>query len=195
MMENPSEFPRMTAKVPAVCAEGGGKESPRMKTSLILCILGLAGRLLAGDAYFPEPDSQGGWREATTTESCRDLAGMDLGKLEPAFVITERSTAHGGLLVVRKGYLCFERYFGRASRNGNPDMASTGKAFCSIACGIMLHEFKDKIPDGLATKVFTERYLPEAFPLNDPRKAEITLGQLLCMTGGSGARASRRVVM
>ena len=48
----------------------------------------------------------------------------------------------------------------------------------------MLEEFKDKIPDGLNTKVFTEKYLPEAFPLNDPRKADITLGQLLCMTGG-----------
>jgi CubicO group peptidase (beta-lactamase class C family) len=36
----------------------------------------------------------------------------------------------------------------------------------------------------LDTKVFTEKYLPEAFPLDDPRKAEITLGQLLCMTAG-----------
>ena len=41
----------------------------------------------------------------------------------------------------------------------------------------MLHEFHDKIPDGLDTKVFTEKYLPEAFPLDDPRKAQITLGQ------------------
>src|SRR5438477_1714902 len=63
-------------------------------------------------------------------------------------------------------------------------MASTGKAYKSIACGIMLHEFHDKIPDGLNTKVFTEKYLPEAFQLDDPRKANITLGQLLCMTAG-----------
>ncbi len=63
-------------------------------------------------------------------------------------------------------------------------MASTGKAFTSIACGIMLQEFHDKIPDGLDTKVFNQAYLPEAFPLDDPRKADITLGQLLCMTGG-----------
>jgi CubicO group peptidase (beta-lactamase class C family) len=63
-------------------------------------------------------------------------------------------------------------------------MASTGKAYTSIACGIMLQEFKDKIPQGLDTKVFTEKYLPEAFPLDDPRKADITLGQLLCMSAG-----------
>lgn len=138
----------------------------------------------AASTYFPPPDSEGGWREAKDAKSCRDLAGMDLSKLEAAGILTERSTAHGGLVVVRNGYLCFEKYFGRASRNANPDMASTGKAFCSIACGIMLNEFKDKIPDGLDTKVFTEKYLPEAFPLNDPRKANILLGQLLSMSAG-----------
>ena len=42
----------------------------------------------------------------------------------------------------------------------------------------MLKEKHDQIPDGLETKVFTEKYLPEAFPLSDPRKAEIKLGHL-----------------
>lgn len=149
----------------------------------LLLLLGTAALLPAAD-YFPPPDSDGGWREAKDAKACRELAGMDLSKLEPAFEMTQRSTAHGGLLVVHKGYLCYEGYFGRASRKVNPDMASTGKAFCSIACGIMLQEFKDKIPEGLDTKVFTEQYLPEAFPLNDPRKANITLGQLLCMSAG-----------
>ncbi len=109
---------------------------------------------------------------------------MDLARLENAYIATERSTANGGLLVVRHGYLVFEKYFGRASRNANPDMASTGKAFTSIACGIMLREFKDKIPEGLETKIFTEKYLPEALPLDDPRKGDIKLGQLLCMSAG-----------
>jgi len=151
----------------------------------VLCILtGLALATQAAELYFPPPDSEGGWREAKTVQAARDRAGVDLDQLEPAFTITERSTAHGGLLVVRRGYLVLERYFGRASRNANPDMASTGKAFCSIACGIMLNEFRDKIPEGLDTKVFTEAYLSQALPLNDPRKAGITLGQLLCMTAG-----------
>jgi CubicO group peptidase (beta-lactamase class C family) len=134
--------------------------------------------------YFPPPDSEGGWREAKTAQEVREHAGMDLPKLETAYTLTERSTAHGGLVVVRRGWLCFERYLGRASRNSNPDMASTDKAFCSIACGMMLHEFKDKIPEGLDTKVFNPTYLPQAMPFNDPRKADITLGQLLCMTAG-----------
>ncbi|MEY4482588.1 MAG: hypothetical protein RL693_40 [Verrucomicrobiota bacterium] len=153
-----------------------------MKSLLLLPLLALTA--YAAPDYFPPPDSEGGWREAKTAKEMRDLAGMDLSKLEPAYEITQRSTANGGLVVVHKGYLVFEKYFGRASRNANPDMASTGKAFCSIACGIMLNEFKDKIPEGLDTKVFTEKYLPQAFPLNDPRKADIKLGHLLCMSGG-----------
>ena len=134
--------------------------------------------------YFPPPDSQGGWRALKDAASIRKLAGMDLYKLEQAYDFTQRCSQNGGLLVVRHGYLVFEKYYGRANRNANPDMASTGKAFTSIACGIMLREFKDKIPDGLDQKVFTEQYLPEAFPLDDPRKANITLGQLLSMSAG-----------
>jgi CubicO group peptidase (beta-lactamase class C family) len=138
---------------------------------------------LAAD-YFPPPDSEGGWRTLKTAQEIREKAGMDLSVLDAAYTITERSTGNGGLLVVRHGYLVYEKYFGRASRDANPDMASTGKAFTSIACGVMLHEFHDKIPQGLETKVFTEKYLPEALPLDDPRKGEIKLGQLLSMSAG-----------
>ena len=134
--------------------------------------------------YFPPPDTAGGWRTLKEAGEIRRLAGMNLARLEQAFDFTQRCSQNGGLLVVRHGYLVFEKYFGRAHRNANPDMASTGKAYTSIACGIMLEEFKDKIPEGLNQKVFTEKYLPEAFPLDDWRKAEITLGQLLCMTAG-----------
>lgn len=134
--------------------------------------------------YFPPPDKDGGWRTTKNDAETRELAGLEPWKLDAAFECVQRSTPNGGLLVVRHGYLAYEKYFGRASRNANPDMASTGKAFTSIACGIMLEEFKDKLPQGLDTKVFTEVYLPEALPLDDPRKAEISLGQLLCMSAG-----------
>lgn len=134
--------------------------------------------------YFPPPDSEGGWRTAAGAAEIRSKAGMDVAKLDQAFEFTSRCSQNGGLLVVRNGWLVYEKYFGRAHRNANPDMASTGKAYTSIACGIMLKEFHDKIPDGLDTKVFTEKFLPEAFPLDDERKREIALGQLLCMTSG-----------
>jgi len=161
---------------------GSSKVSRFLFTSIVVTFLcGAAGQ---GADYFPPPDSEGGWRMLKDAKEIREKAGMDLPKLEQAFDFTQRCSQNGGLLVVRRGYLVYEKYFGRAHRNANPDMASTGKAYTSIACGIMLNEFKDKIPQGLDTKVFTEKYLPEAFPLDDARKAEITLGHLLCMSAG-----------
>ena len=167
-----------------------------LSISALSCLLALAaddrpvkeGLTGTFQGYFPPPDSDGGWRKATNAPQGRDPAGMDLPRLDQAWEFTQRCTQNGGLLVVHNGWLVFEKYFGRASRNANPDMASTGKAYASIACGIMLKEFRDKFPDGLDTKVFTPTFLPEAFSaegkLDDARRTDITLGQLLCMSGG-----------
>jgi CubicO group peptidase (beta-lactamase class C family) len=165
-----------------------------VRLSFVLAGLFQAVTIIAADSrdtvaqYFPPPDSKGGWRSATNSVQARERASMSLPRLEQTWDFTQRCTQNGGLLVVRNGWLVFERYFGRASRNANPDMASTGKAYCSIACGIMLDEFRQKIPQGLDTKVFTKEFLPEAFSaegkLDDERRADITLGQLLCMSGG-----------
>jgi CubicO group peptidase (beta-lactamase class C family) len=140
--------------------------------------------LVYADDYFPKPDNEGGWRTLRDAAQIRKVAGMDLKKLDQAFEYAQRSSQHGGLLVVRNGYLVYERYYGRGNREANPATASVGKAYTSIACGIMLHEKREQIPEGLETKVFTDRYLPEALPLDDPRKADIKLGQLLAMSSG-----------
>ena len=145
----------------------------------------LLGTTLPAATYFPPPDAEGGWRTTKDAAEARALAGIDLARLAQAARAAERSNAdNGGLLVVSRGYLVLERYYGKAHRNANPDMASTGKAFTSIACGVMLQEFKAKLPDGLDTKVYTQEFLPEALPLRDPREADIRLGHLLCMTSG-----------
>ncbi|MGO9260000.1 MAG: serine hydrolase domain-containing protein [Bryobacteraceae bacterium] len=150
-------------------------------SALLLCLpLALAG----GGDYFPPPDSAGGWRALTDAASIRKLGGMNPGRLDQAFEFEKETSQHGGLVVVRHGYLVYEKYFGKGNREAHPDMASIGKAFTSISCGIMLQEKHEQIPEGLETKVFTERYLPEAFPLSDPLKADIKLGQLLSMTSG-----------
>ena len=114
----------------------------------------------------------------------RKSAGMDLQKLDYAFEYASRSSQHGGLVVVRRGYLVYEKYYGRGNREATPAMASVGKAYTSVACGIMLQEKRPEIPEGLETRVFNQRYLPESLPLDDPRKAEIKLGQLLSMAAG-----------
>ncbi len=140
--------------------------------------------LVYGQDYFPPPDTQGGWRTLKDAAQIRKVAGMDLTKLDYAFDYARRSSQHGGLLVVRHGFLVYEKYYGKGNREATPAMASVGKAYASIACSIMLEEKHDQIPEGLETKVFTEKYLPEAFPLSDPRKADIKLGHLLTMASG-----------
>src|SRR3954451_4899109 len=93
--------------------------------------------VLAQDrAYFPPPDSAGGWRTVTGAARVRSVAGMDLARLDQAFEFEKETSQHGGLVIVRHGYLVYERYFGKGHREAHPDMASIGKAFPSVACGI-----------------------------------------------------------
>ena len=151
---------------------------------LLALICGLPLGSAETDNYFPPADKDGGWRTLKDAGQLRKIAGVDLGRLDQAFEFEKETSQHGGLVVVRRGYLVYEKYFGKGNREAHPDMASIGKAFTSISTGIMLKEKHDMIPEGLDTKVFTEKYLPEALPLDDPRKADITLGQLLSMTSG-----------
>ena len=155
----------------------------RQLITFILCALSLA-IFARGEDYFPSPDKDGGWRQPPDTAKARETTGMDVAKLDQAFEYASRTSQHGGLLVARHGWLVYERYYGRGNREANPTMASVGKAFASAACGIMLDEFHQKIPQGLDTKIFTQEFLAESLPLDDPRKADITLGQVLTMAAG-----------
>src|SRR4051812_24186425 len=98
------------------------------RVSILILLAGFTFSACAAD-YFPPPDSEGGWRVPKDAAEMRGAAGMDAQRLDAAFEFTQRCTQNGGLLVVHHGYLVFEKYFGRASRNANPDMASTGKAW------------------------------------------------------------------
>ena len=168
------------------------ERNPMNFSRLILATLSLGLSLAAGadDSYFPPSDAEGGWRTLKSASDVRRVAGMDLGRLDQAFEYAQRSSQHGGLLVVRHGYLVYEQYYGRGNREANPATASVGKAFTSIACGIMLDEKREAIPQGLETKVFSQEFLPQAFPLDDPRKADIKLGHLLSMASGMHGEGS-----
>ena len=155
----------------------------RIPLSLAVVFSAAFGFAEKGD-YYPPADKDGGWRTLPDAGQIRKMAGIDLSRLDQAFEFEKETSQHGGLVVVRHGYLVYEKYFGKGNREAHPDMASIGKAFTSISSGIMLKEKQDRIPDGLETKVFTQKYLPQAFPLDDPAKADIKLGQLLSMSAG-----------
>jgi CubicO group peptidase (beta-lactamase class C family) len=148
-------------------------------------LLNLAARTAVGDdLYFPPPDAEGGWRTLSKPSEIRTLTGIEINRLDEAFQYTQTTSQHGGLLVLRHGYLVYEKYFGRANRQANPNMYSIAKMFTSASCGIMLSEHSSRFPDGLSQKVFTQEYLPQAFPLSYPEMADIRLGHLLTMTSG-----------
>ena len=113
--------------------------------------------LFAAEEYFPPPDSAGGWRTLKDAAEISKIGGMDLTKLDYAFEYASRTSQHGGVVVIRHGYLVYEKYYGRGNREATPAMASVGKAYASIACGIMLHDNHDHIPDGLETLVFNQK--------------------------------------
>jgi CubicO group peptidase (beta-lactamase class C family) len=128
--------------------------------------------------YFPPPDAEGGWRTRTDPR-------VNLDRLDDAFGLIKGSTKNGGLLVLHKGWLVYEKYFGFGHRDATPNLASCGKSFTSVAVGILLEQRPELFPEGLDQKVFTPDFLPpEAFPLSDSRMKEIKLGQLLAMTAG-----------
>jgi len=135
--------------------------------------------------YFPPSDDHGGWRTLRTTTAIRGVAGFDRRGLDEAFEYVRGTTKNGGLLVVRNGWLAYERYFGRGHHEATANLASCGKSVTSIAVGMLMAERPELFPDGLDQKIFAPKYLPaEAFPLSDPRMAEIKLGHLLAMSAG-----------
>ncbi|MBK7928558.1 MAG: serine hydrolase [Bryobacterales bacterium] len=106
-------------------------------------------------------------------------------RFEGAYQAARESNPNGGLLVVHRGAVVFERYYGLASAAATPNLASVGKAFTSIACGVLLAQQRRRFGRGLETLVCTPDYLPHgAFPLTDARRAAIQLGHLLSMSAG-----------
>jgi len=149
--------------------------------------------------YFPPPESKGGWRSLLPekgepgAEQKADLAkkaGVDWDKLKAAWEHNTAAEGASGLLVIRKGYVVGEWY-----KDGGPDKTfniySSSKAYTSLAFGLLLADSDaGKLTSGkkltLDTKVCNADWLPEALPLSDPRKADITLRHLLNMASGIG---------
>jgi hypothetical protein len=136
-----------------------------MRYLLIACAF--AGVVRATD-YFPPPDSQGGWRTLNDSAKIRKVAGIDVARLDQALEYAKKTSPHGGLLVVRHGWLVYEKYYGRGSRNALVDMASCGKSFTSVACGMLLKDKPERFPDGLNTKVFTKTSCRKLFRSTTP---------------------------
>jgi CubicO group peptidase (beta-lactamase class C family) len=117
-----------------------------------------------------------GWRTAAPAEQGMDPAVLDdLDTMVPDSYPQVRS-----LLVVRHGYLVYERYWQGVDASDGHNSFSATKSFVSALVGIAL---RDRHLKGLDQTV--EELLVDHLPADaDPRLRRVTVRQLLTMTSG-----------
>jgi CubicO group peptidase (beta-lactamase class C family) len=149
--------------------------------------------------YFPPPESKGGWRtllpetgepSAADKKKIANTAGVDWDKLALAWKHNAAVEGASGMLVIRKGHIVGE-WYKECDAKKTFNIYSSSKAYTSTAFGMLLADSAaGKLAGGkkltLDTKVCNAEWLPEALPLPDERKADITLRHLLNMTSGLG---------
>ncbi len=133
--------------------------------------------------YFPPPEADGGWRYAASDEEVRELAKLDPTVLALAATQQEREfvTDTWCVSIVRNGVLAAE-FRTNLVDSSRFDVWSATKSFTSLAFGIILNDpiFAERL--NLDSPAY--EFIPEGYPLTDERKARVTVGQLLSMTGG-----------
>jgi len=172
-----------------------------VSTSLfcLVAVLCSAADSLSLSTYFPPSEDKGGWRtllpesgepSAQQKAEIRKQTGCDWDKLEAAWQHNAAAPGATGLIVIRKGYVAGEWYRG-GDRTKTFNIYSSSKSYTSTAFGLILDDFGNgPLPNGkkltLDTKVCNAEWIPQALPLPDPRKSEITVRNLLNMASGIG---------
>jgi len=106
--------------------------------------------------------------------------GFDTSKLEVTYTIADNMPFLRSVLVVRHGTLVIEWYFNDGAKNTAFHIHSASKSLMSALIGIA---FREGILESLDQKMMD--FFPEYNYLNlDPRKYNITLGDLLKMKAG-----------
>jgi len=137
-------------------------------------------------AYFPSAESRGGWRMLREPDEVRNLGGMDPDKLAAfrqwLLASDQRDFA---AVVVRRGHVVLEVERGNNAATDARRVASVSKAVCATVLAIAAERSRQ----GLTPRVMSFddpafQFIPWAQPLSDPRKARITVKQLLNHTSG-----------
>jgi len=148
----------------------------------IFCILTFSlFAILTDNAVCEQPKKReywptGGWRSSTP-----EMQGMDSAKLMIADeFIQNRLPDAFSLLVIKNGYLVFEKYYSWGSPEKYAVVHSVTKSVTSALIGIALDKGYLKSVDQKLIEFFPE-YITDDL---DPRKKEISLKQLLTMSSG-----------
>ena len=140
----------------------------------------------AAAVYFPPPESQGGWRSVETEEEIESIAQMDKIKIAELREWLLRSDDRPfAAVVIRGGTIVLQVERGNSAATDSRRVASVSKAICATVLAIA----SERSQQGLTPRrmTFDDKafdFIPWAQPLSDPRKAQITVKQLLNHTSG-----------
>jgi CubicO group peptidase (beta-lactamase class C family) len=145
-----------------------------------------AGSEGAFEAYFPPPESQGGWRTLEKPDDLRRLAGMEPNKLADLKQwLLDSDQRNFAAVVIRRGYMVLEVERGNSARTDSRRVASVSKAICATVLAIASEQSQQgRTPRKMKFDDAAFEFIPWAHPLSDPRKEKISVGQLLNHTSG-----------
>jgi CubicO group peptidase (beta-lactamase class C family) len=136
--------------------------------------------------YFPLPESQGGWRQLDKPGDVRKVGGMDPVKLaEVKEWLLQSDKRDFAAVMIRRGYIVLEVERGNSARTDSRRVASVSKAVCATVLAIASEQSRQGLtPKKMTFDDLAFQFIPWAQPLSDPRKAQITVKQLLNHTSG-----------
>jgi CubicO group peptidase (beta-lactamase class C family) len=136
--------------------------------------------------YYPPPESAGGWRTLDNPEDIRRLAGAEPSKLSALKTwLLASDDRNFAAVVIRHGYLVLEVERGNSAKTDARRVASVSKAICATVLAIASeHSQQGLTPRKIKFDDRAFDFIPWAQPLSDPRKAMITVKQLLNHTSG-----------
>ena len=137
-------------------------------------------------SYFPPPESKGGWRNLDSDEDIRRV-----GQMEPARLaglkqwLLDSDKRDFAAVVIRNGHIVLEVERGNSAKTDSRRVASVSKAVCATVLAIAAERSQQgKTPKKMSFDDPAFDFIPWARPLSDPRKAKITVKQLLNHTSG-----------
>lgn len=140
----------------------------------------------AGRAYFPPPESQGGWRKLEHAADIQDQGGMDPDKLAALRQwLLDSDKRDFAAVVVRRGFLLLEVERNNSAKTDARRVASVSKAVCATVLAIASERSQSgQTPRKMRFDDPAFQFIPQAHPLSDPRKSLVTVKQLLNHTSG-----------
>lgn len=136
--------------------------------------------------YFPPPESQGGWRRVETEDEIETVGNMDKAKIASLREWLLKSDSRPfAAVVIRNGTVVLQVERGNSAVTDARRVASCSKAVCATVLAIASEwSQQGRTPRKMTFDDKAFGFIPWAQPLSDPRKAEITVRQLLNHTSG-----------